>query len=76
MTITNEVFSHYLLCPYRAHLDLHGKPGSISEYELTMAQLSNEFRPLAMKTLLTQHGQTPTPQAPPQPSRIYRLVPQ
>jgi hypothetical protein len=41
-TLTDDVFTTFLKCPYKAYLKLRGLIGERSEYELLQARLAVE----------------------------------
>jgi predicted RecB family nuclease len=56
-TVTDDIFTAFLKCPYKAHLKFRGVAGQVSDYERVQVRLAAEYRRAAQEALLRTHGE-------------------
>lgn len=54
--VTEDIFSAYLRCQYKAYLRLRGEEGEPSDYQKTQARLSAEYKAAAREGLLRRYA--------------------
>jgi hypothetical protein len=62
--LTDEVFSAFLKCRYKAYLKLRGEAGEKSDYETFQAGLAADYRAAATEDLLRRHAGAAAVQGP------------
>jgi hypothetical protein len=59
LPLTEEIFTAYRKCPYKAYLKLQGTCGQPSDYETSQARLVAAYRAAARQVLLKGQEQAP-----------------